>query len=248
MTMPGPVPPARWLLIGNSRWHWAEAVAGPSGGLRCWHSEEPAGLASSELRPLRSWACVGEPASELPLPPALRFHLGRVPLAALPPWLGVDRALAGWGAWRRQQLESGGGVLVADAGTCLSLTRVDGQGRFAGGRLLAGVHLQLTAMASGTALLPALSLPMPMPVPAAAVAPWPAATAEAMTAGCLWGLAAAIGQALEAARGEGPLTLWLTGGDGQRLAPLLGALGVEFEQAPDLCLEALVALSPDSGR
>ena len=40
-------------------------------------------------------------------------------------------ALAGWQAWRRR----GGAVLVADAGTGVSLSRVDRSGAFAGGRL-----------------------------------------------------------------------------------------------------------------
>jgi len=111
---------------------------------------------------------------------------------------------------------------------------------------MAGVQLQLTAMARGTAQLPALAWAAPTGGLEPGFDPWPAATAEAMSAGCLWGLAAAIAQALEAARSEGPHTLWLTGGDGPSLAPLLKELGLDFEWAPELCLEGLVALSPDS--
>ncbi|APD48400.1 type III pantothenate kinase [Synechococcus sp. CS-602] len=246
MGVPGPAPPARWLLIGNSRWHWAEAAASATSGLRCWHSQAPASLKPKEGERLRCWACVGQPAPQLQLPLGRRFHQAGVPLVSMPPWLGVDRALAGWQAWRRQREGAGGAVLVADAGTCLSLTRVDSQGGFAGGRLMAGVQLQLTAMARGTAQLPALAWAAPTGGLEPGFDPWPAATAEAMSAGCLWGLAAAIAQALEAARSEGPHTLWLTGGDGPSLAPLLKELGLDFEWAPELCLEGLVALSPDS--
>jgi NADH-quinone oxidoreductase subunit I len=89
------------------------------------------------------------------LPAQRRLEGSEVPLRSLPLWVGIDRALAGWGAWRRQGVsEQGGAVLVADAGTVLSLTRVDGRGQFQGGRLLAGVALQLRAMAQGTAALP----------------------------------------------------------------------------------------------
>jgi len=246
MGVPGPAPPARWLLIGNSRWHWAEAAASATSGLRCWHSQAPASLKPKEGERLRCWACVGQPAPQLQLPLGRRFHQAGVPLVSMPPWLGVDRALAGWQAWRRQREGAGGAVLVAD---CRNLpepdpggqpgrlrrreidgwspTPADGDGK--GDGPAAGARL------GGTdgGLEPGFD-------------PWPAATAEAMSAGCLWGLAAAIAQALEAARSEGPHTLWLTGGDGPSLAPLLKELGLDFEWAPELCLEGLVALSPDS--
>jgi type III pantothenate kinase len=45
-------------------------------------------------------------------------------------------------------------LLVVDAGTVLSLNRIDRSGRFIGGRLLAGLTLQWQAMAAGTAGLP----------------------------------------------------------------------------------------------
>lgn len=71
---------------------------------------------------------MGRLSAALALPEERRIELAQVPLQQLPPWLGVDRALVGWRAWRRQTQA----VLVADAGTCLSLTCVDGQGRFRG--------------------------------------------------------------------------------------------------------------------
>jgi type III pantothenate kinase len=195
---------------------------------------------------------------DLVLPPEARLQLAEVPLQAAPPWLGIDRALAGW--WGRRLVA--GPVLVADAGTVLSFTRVDREGRFAGGRLLAGVALQLRAMAGGTAYLPALDAPavpvdavpsdavpadaMPAKaVPAKAVpAPWPHATADAMRSGVLRGLAAAIALAAQEALEEEPdCRLLLTGGDAAALASLLEpALAVEHR--PHLCLEALAALRP----
>jgi type III pantothenate kinase len=185
---------------------------------------------------------------DLVLPPEARLHLAEVPLEAAPPWLGLDRALAGWWGWRLVA----GPVLVADAGTVLSFTRVDREGRFAGGRLLAGAALQLQAMAGGTALLPALDAPA-VPVEALAAdgvladgvpAPWPHDTAQAMRSGVLRGLAAAIALAAQEALQEEPhCRLLLTGGDRAALAALLEpALAVE--QRPHLCLEALAALRP----
>lgn len=176
--------------------------------------------------------------ADLVLPPEARLQLAEVPLQAAPPWLGIDRALAGWWGWRLVA----GPVLVADAGTVLSFTRVDREGRFAGGRLLAGAALQLRAMAGGTAHLPALAEDA---VPAdSAAAAWPHDTAGSMRSGVLRGLAAAIAAAMQETRREEPdCRLLLTGGDGAALAALLEP-GLAVEQRPHLCLEALAALRP----
>ena len=228
----------RLLLVGNSRWHWAERH---SEGLTVWHESgppEPIGAVHDPWADLEAWACVGRLPPELSLPPDQRLALEQVPLRDVPPWLGIDRALAGWQAWHRQ----GSGVLVADAGTCLSLTWIDGEGRFRGGRLSAGLGLQLRSLGQATAQLPQLE--------AAAVGdamaadPWPIATAAAMDLGCLKACAAAVMQGWTDLQAAGsPCWLWLTGGDGERLAPLLRAAGLMPELAPDLVLEGLAALA-----
>ncbi|MEX0588703.1 MAG: type III pantothenate kinase [Cyanobium sp.] len=174
------------------------------------------------------------------LPARSRVLTAQVPLDRTPSWLGVDRALAGWRAWQL----SGSPVLVADAGTALSLTRIHANGAFAGGRLLAGAALQLRSLQAATAGLPGLELPLTVPVQ-----PWPQATVEAMAAGVMRGLAAAVAQACCEARGEDPgCRLWITGGDGPMLASLvmelLGGSSLDVQLAPALALEALVELRP----
>jgi len=235
----------RWLLIGNTRWHWALA-RGES--LLVEHHQPPAGALDPALvADLVAWAAVGPLPPSVALPPQRRLQLDRVPLADLPPWLGLDRALAGWIAWRRH----GQGVLVADAGTVLSLTRVEASGRFAGGRLLAGLGLQLRAMAEGTAALPQLVMPL-MDSPGSAGGPladWPMETPRAMATGVLRGLAVAVvDAALQARQIEPGCRLVLSGGDGARLLPLVQDLlavhGEVVDLQPDLALEALVELQP----
>ncbi|MFM1800578.1 MAG: hypothetical protein RLZZ117_2856 [Cyanobacteriota bacterium] len=229
-------PPARWLLIGNSRWHWAERT--PDGPLRSWDGGPT--LAGEKSAPPLAWAAAGQPPDPAWPPPKRQVLLSDVPLKGCPPWLGVDRALAGWGAWRERQ----DAVLVADAGTVLSLTLVERDGRFRGGRLLAGLALQLEAMARGTAQLPRL----PITAQSATDAdPWPQETAAAMRCGVENALAAAV---VEAARAAGCQQLVLTGGDGallwQRVARPLEARGITVLLRPLLCLESLARLRPEA--
>ena len=232
------------MLIGNSRWHWGWR----DGGLQGW--SEPAEAGAERLRQLEpeqlvTWAAVGAVPQGVigVLPEWRRLKAAQVPLADAPPWLGVDRALAGWGAWRRS---GGAPVLVADAGTALSLTRVDGQGRFAGGRLLAGAGLQLRALGQGTVALPALAAEG-LADAVAAVDHWPAATEQAMAVGVVAGLAAALAAAAaELLDPHGPgYQLWLTGGDGSLLAASLQRKGgAPWRLAPLLVLDAMAELRP----
>jgi type III pantothenate kinase len=230
---------ARWLLIGNSRWHWAGLQKAE---LISWHAA-PAALPGAAVH---AWAAVGPVPVGAELPQERRLLLADVPLREAPPWLGVDRALAGWQAWR----ERGGPVLVADAGTVLSFTRVDGPGRFAGGRLMAGVALQLRAMAAGTQALPSALAEGVIPdLSDQDHGSWPRETAAAMAVGVRRGLAAAVvAAALDLARREPQLGLVLTGGDGEQLLPLiaegLAGRGPVPLLRPALCLEALAALRP----
>ncbi len=248
----GGPPAGRLLLVGNSRWHWAEPDGG--GGLRCWH--RPPGALPEATQTLAAWAAVGPVPAAAALPPGRRIGLEHVPLAATPPWLGIDRALAGWWAWRQRPGQDRGGVLVADAGTALSLTRVDGAGAFAGGRLLAGVGLQLRSLAAGTALLPEPAAEGGLVLPAD---PWPRQTEAAMLRGCLEAAAAAIAAAwrdVALPGGQGPAgpggnphgtgspwRLWLTGGDAAALLPLLRRQAVPVHWAPELCLEGLAGVA-----
>ncbi len=192
----------------------------------------PPHLAEGER--LRGWAAVGPlPRGSAWLEPGLRLAVDRVPLADLPAWVGMDRALVGWRAWQLSQ----GPVIVADVGTALSLTRVNGRGAFAGGRLQAGRSLQLSALAAGTALLPTVTGWRNQPLEAEGS--WPRETAAALERGVCEGLVAAVDRAWQQARRDEPgCRLWITGGDGAWLARSLN-----HPCHADLALEALAALS-----
>jgi type III pantothenate kinase len=166
-----------------------------------------------------------------------------VPLKNQAIGLGIDRALVGWGAWQR----SAGAVLVADAGTALSLTLVDSGGAFCGGRIMAGAALQLHSLNQATNALPEVLLPevfLPEGDPLKPTEIWPQNTKAAMSVGVLQGLAAALCRSYS----QMPLLfsgakLWLTGGDAELLQPLLIEAGLQPRLALNLALEALGGLS-----
>ncbi len=222
---------SRCLLIGNSRWHWAEQT----GASRWVYQHEPAAPEALDAPSgLLAWAAVGVIPSHPCLQSSKRLDLSAVPLQGIPPWLGIDRALAGWGAWRANKNRVG--VLVVDAGTVLSLTRISADGSFSGGLLAAGYGLQLRAMGEATAGLTATS---PLVLEPEKTEPFPFETQVAMRAGAQQSLVGLIRQA----HAQSPWPIWLCGGDALQLLPKLQEqLGMEVLHAPNLVMEAMVEL------
>lgn len=73
--------------------------------------------------------------------------------------IGIDRALAAWGAIATYQQS----CLVIDGGTALTFTAVDKQGKFIGGAILPGLSGQLATLKQKTAALPQITLPDTLP-------------------------------------------------------------------------------------
>ena len=137
---------SRCLLIGNSRWHWAEQT---SNSHWVYQHEAAAPEALEAPSDLLSWAAVGVIPNHPGLQSSKRLNLSAIPLQGIPPWLGIDRALAGWGAWRANQDRVG--VLVVDAGTVLSLACA------ASAEALAAIASALAACAAASAVACAAS-------------------------------------------------------------------------------------------
>jgi type III pantothenate kinase len=220
----------RLLLIGNSRWHWGV-------GDHFWHCSPAKGLEQFLQQPPQRWAAVGAVPKELEAWNQSQIVVEMVPLKNQAIGLGIDRALVGWGAWQR----SAGAVLVADAGTALSLTLVDSGGAFCGGRIMAGAALQLHSLNQATNALPEVFLPEGDLLTTEI---WPQNTKAAMSVGVMQGLAAALCRSYS----QMPLLfsgakLWLTGGDAELLQPLLIEAGLQPRLALNLALEALGGLS-----
>jgi len=146
-------------------------------------------------------------------PDVLVINLDQVPLQGIYPTLGIDRALALWGAAETWGLPS----LVIDAGTALTLTGADANHCLIGGAILPGVTLQLHSLAQKTVI------PL-VPTSTALPQRWALNTPEAIQSGITYTLLAGIKDFIEAWRQqfEGSYVV-LTGGDRALLLQYLQA-------------------------
>ncbi len=226
------------LSIGNTRLHWAWAVgstlkqswdtphaapelidtvgvqqaiahlamsASPNGdllgALARFHSSEPPPLWIASVVPPQTELWQRYRRSRL-------LTLADIPLQNLYPSLGIDRALALWGAATRL----GTPVLVIDAGTALTLTGADPASSLVGGAILPGLRLHYQALAHNTAALPAVHLPPSLPPR------WATNTADAIHSGILYSMLAGIDAAIAAWLTDFPdSAIAFTGGDSPRL-------------------------------
>lgn len=230
------------LNIGNSRLHWAKFVDDRLA--QTWHT------AHFSPEQVRQWITDPDPerselwiASVVPaqaqlwqhLPQARLLQLDQVPLRSLYPTLGIDRALALWGA----VTTIGTPVLVIDAGTALTLTGADRDRALVGGAILPGLRLQFQALGQGTAGLPTLSADT---LSADALLPprWGRTTPEAIASGILHTVLAGLRSFIADWRQQFPgSAVVLTGGDGDRLHALL------MQQFPELGTELGNGLKTD---
>lgn len=224
-----------FLLIGNSRWHWAFKRK------NCLEfidtSIESESIQYLQKISLSSWAAVGNIPSHINLDSTRQLNLKDIPLLNAPPWLGIDRALAAWGAFNKAKelsIMPRKGLLIADAGTVLSLTLITANAKFLGGQLIPGLNLQMSSMAKSTANL---QFPMLKSLPKD---PFPIATSEAMYQGSLNGL---LGS-LQEAQMQAEVPIWLCGGDAPLLMEILMKRNrsLDVMHHPNLVLEGMLNL------
>ncbi|MEH2066110.1 MAG: pantothenate kinase [Nostoc sp.] len=80
--------------------------------------------------------------------------LDQIPLKGVYPTLGIDRALALWGAGKTW----GFPMLVIDAGTALTFTAADANQCLVGGAILPGIGLQFASLGQQTGQLPLVEI------------------------------------------------------------------------------------------
>jgi len=191
-----------YLMIGNTRWHWATKI---QEDWKYFHTTpNPIEFKDKNYSEL-SWASVGPIPENLKLCPSKKINLNDIPLINLPSNLGIDRALASWSAYKKQSSfkNKKQDLIVIDAGTIMSVTKITKKGEFAGGQLISGLRLQLSSMANGS-----LNLDNPI-IKTIPIETFQFETKNAMIRGAINGLLGLILQVFE----ETKLPMWICGGD-----------------------------------
>ncbi len=218
-----------YLMIGNSRWHWASKIKEQ---LKYFHtSPNPIEFKNKDYSQL-SWASVGPIPENVKLCSSKEIKLLDVPLENLPNNLGIDRALASWSAFKKQSALNSKkqDLIVIDAGTILSVTRITKKGEFAGGQLIAGLRLQLSSMENG-----ALNLEAPI-LNIIPQETFQNETQNAMIRGALNGLLGLILQIIDETR----LPIWICGGDAPLILNELKNKNIDINHSPNLVLDGMI--------
>ncbi len=224
-----------YLMIGNTRWHWASEFKEK---LKYFHtSPNPKEFRNKDYSNL-IWSSVGTIPKNINLCASNKISLKDIPLINLPNYLGIDRALASWSAFQKQSnlLIKSQDIIVIDAGTILSVTKITKKGEFAGGQLISGFTLQLSSMVNGAKNL---ETPVSTKIPKET---FQYETSNSMIRGAINGLVGLILKILE----EEKSPIWLCGGDAPLILNELKNKNIEIYHYPNLVLEGMIDIHKKS--
>lgn len=182
-------------------------------------------------------ACeVYEVPTDMPVPIGLCLAPGAKP--------GVDRLLNAAAAWDKMRQA----CVIVDAGTCITVDFVDGEGVYHGGAIAPGLRMQLKALHEQTAALPSIEFDGAFDAPTGTA--WGADTREAMLRGVYHGARGLVWRLVEKYAeeyGAFPIVI-ATGGDS---AVLFADDELVTQIVPDLVLRGMAiaarhALEPDA--
>ncbi|MDJ0733926.1 MAG: pantothenate kinase [Nostocaceae cyanobacterium] len=153
--------------------------------------------------------------------------LEQIPLQGLYPTLGIDRALALFGAGKTL----GFPIMVIDAGTALTFTGADSHQNLVGGAILPGLGLQFATLGEKTGKLPFVRVHHLVSLPYR----WGKNTQEAIKSGIFYTILAGIKDFIEAWWKEFPEgKVVITGGDRTLIAEYIEL------QAPQIAASLIV--------
>ena len=221
-----------YLMIGNTRWHWASKI---QKDWKFFHtSPNPNKFKDKDYSQL-TWASVGPVPENIKLCPSKKIILDNIPLNNLPSNLGIDRALASWSAFKKQSSlkRKEQDLIVIDAGTILSVTKITSNGEFAGGQLISGFSLQLSSMGNR-----ALNLETPI-VKSIPNGIFQYETNNAMIRGSINALTGMILKLFE----ETKLPIWMCGGDAPIILNELKNTNIYINHYPNLVLEGMIDIA-----
>ena len=215
-----------FLLIGNSRLHWAKYSQNQS---KFFHTTKdykvPENLDIHQL----IWASVGQLPNYL-LKEENEIKTEDIRLNNLPNYFGVDRAMACLGALNTIENPLKKDLLIADFGTILSITKLNSNGSIIGGQLLPGFLTQLKSMEQNTKNL---KVPKKYDIP---IKDFLINTEEAILKGVINSLTGVINSLFNPEKD----ILIICGGDSQLITKSLKTKKENIINAPNLVMEGMI--------
>jgi len=131
-----------FLLVGNSRLHWAKYSQNQS---KFFHTKKEQKVPENIDLDQLIWASVGKLPNFL-LKKENEIKTKDIRLSNLPDYFGIDRALACFAALNVIANPLKKDLIIADFGTILSITKLNSNGSIIGGQLIPGFLTQLKSM------------------------------------------------------------------------------------------------------
>jgi len=215
-----------FLLIGNSRLHWAQYSKNQS---KFFHTQKGQKVPKNINLDQLIWASVGKLPNFL-LKKENEIKTKDINLSNLPDYFGIDRALACLAAQKIIENPLKKDLLIADFGTILSITKLNSNGSIIGGQLTPGFLTQLKSMEQNTKNL---TIPKKYDIP---IKDFLINTEEAILKGVINSLTGVINSLFNPAND----ILVICGGDSELLTKSLKSQQENIINAPDLVMEGMI--------
>ena len=215
-----------FLLVGNSRLHWAEYCQNK---YKFFHTNKDHQLPQNFNLNSLIWASVGQPPNFL-LKKENQINTHDINLANLPDYFGIDRALACLAALNLIDNPLKKDLLIVDCGTILSLTKLSAKGSIMGGQLAPGFLTQLKSMEYFTKNL---TIPKKYGMPAE---DFLINTEDAILKGVLNSMIGVINFSFNPVKD----ILITCGGDSELITSILKAKKTKIINLPNLVLEGMI--------
>jgi len=215
-----------FLLVGNSRLHWAKFSKNQS---KFFHTKKEQKVPENIDLDQLIWASVGKLPNFL-LNKENEIKTKDIQLSNLPDYFGVDRALACISALKIIENPFKKDLLIADFGTILSITKLHSNGSIIGGQLLPGFLTQLKSMEQNTKNL---KVPKKYDIP---IKDFLINTEEAILKGVINSLTGVINSLFNPEKD----ILIICGGDSQLLTKSLKNKKENIINAPNLVMEGMI--------
>ena len=215
-----------FLLVGNSRLHWAKYSKNQS---KFFHTKKKQKVPKNiDLNKL-IWASVGK-LPNFSLREENEIKTKDIALSNLPDYFGIDRALACLAAQKIIENPLKKDLLIADFGTILSITKLNSNGSIIGGQLIPGFLTQLKSMEQNTKNL---KVPKKYDIP---IKDFLINTEEAILKGVINSLTGVINSLFNPEKD----ILVICGGDSELLTKSLKTPKKNIINAPDLVMEGMI--------